>query len=454
MVNAVNAGARLDRLPISAFHHRVMWLIGIGMFFDGFDIYLAGGVLATTLKTGFSTFPQNLQFISVTFMGMVVGAFLTGFLGDKYGRRFTYQANLALFGVASIAAAFAPSMAVLIAIRFLIGAGLGAETVVGYATLTEFIPPNQRGKWLGLMVVFVVTGLPIASLVSLVLIPAFGWRPMFIIAGVGALIVWYLRKSLAESPRWLESVGRNKEAEDIMQAIERESAVNGSLPPIPATVPVPVLQGGLASLFGPALLPRLIVGAVTMIVANTLIFGFVTFIPQFFVKEGLSIATSFGFTMLMSIGAPIGAAIGGLTADSWGRKPTIIGASLLTIVLGAIYPYMHDPVLLPLVGFLLMIPIYVLVSVLIGIYVSELFPTEVRMRGAGISNTFGRAATVVTPFIVGSLFVSHGVGGVIAFLIALLIVQIIVVATLGVEPKGRALEELEAPSPAVPLAAV
>src|SRR5471030_1584027 len=100
----VNAGARLDRLPISAFHHRVIWLIGIGMFFDGFDIYLAGGVGATLVRTHFMTPNLIPYFFAITFLGMVFGAFITGFLGDKYGRRFTYQVNLALFGLASIAA--------------------------------------------------------------------------------------------------------------------------------------------------------------------------------------------------------------------------------------------------------------------------------------------------------------------------------------------------------------
>ncbi len=98
------------------------------------------------------------------FVGMMLGSFLTGFLGDRYGRRFTYQANLAIFGLASIASAFAPSMAVLTLLRFIMGVGLGAENVVGYSTMTEFVPPQARGKWLGGMNVIVVSGLPVAAL--------------------------------------------------------------------------------------------------------------------------------------------------------------------------------------------------------------------------------------------------------------------------------------------------
>jgi len=172
----VNAGARLDRLPLSSFHRRIMWLIGAGMFFDGFDIYLAGIVLGATVKSGFSTLGQNAEFVSATFVGMMLGSLVTGFLGDRFGRRFTYQSNLAIFGFASLAAAFAPSMQVLILIQFVIGFGLGAENVVGYSTLTEFVPPQSRGKWLGFMTVFVVTGLPAAALLGRLIIPSLGWR--------------------------------------------------------------------------------------------------------------------------------------------------------------------------------------------------------------------------------------------------------------------------------------
>jgi putative MFS transporter len=425
-----------------------MWLIGAGMFFDGFDIYVVATVLGATLKSGFSTMDQNARFVSWTFLGMMLGSFLTGFLGDRYGRRFTYQGNLAIFGFASLAAAFAHSMEVLILLRFIIGIGLGAENVVGHSTLAEFIPPQVRGKWLGGMSVFVVSGLPAAGIVGTLIIPSFGWRAMFVLGGLGALVVWYLRKALPESPRWLESVGRAEEANAILQSIEREvSSGRGPLPePVSATSSMP--SRNLASLVSPALFPRMMVGCVTMIVINTLIFGFVTWLPTFFVQEGLSIVKSFGYALVMSFGAPIGAAIGALTADTWGRKPTIIGASLVTILVGSIYPFIKHPVVLMIVGFLLTVPIYVLVALIFAIYIPELFPTEVRLRASGICNTIGRGATILTPFIVVALFRSYRVGGVLSLMIGLLIIQICVVLIFGIEPKKRRLEEIEPQVPA------
>lgn len=439
----VNAGARLDRLPVSKFHRRIVTLIGIGMFFDGYDVYVAASVLGATLHTGFSTLAQNAQFVSVTFMGMMVGSFLTGFLGDRYGRRFTYQANLIIFGLASIASAFAPTMSVLILLRGVMGVGLGAELVAGYAAMTEFLPPQARGRWCGILNAVVVTSLPISALISALLIPHFGWRIMFVIGGVGALIVWYMRKSMPESPRWLESIGRTGEAEKMLQEIEREFALQD--PPLPEPAPpAPVAATrNFSALFGPQLFPRLFVGAIVLVVANTLIYGFVTWLPTFFVQQGLSIASSFKYSFLMSIGAPVGAGLGALSADSIGRKPAIIGASALAILFGGIYPFIRDPRLLPLAGFLLVVCIYILVALLFAIYIPELFPTDVRMRAVGLCNTLGRTATIFTPFLVVFLFRSHGVGGVVSLMIGLLIVQILAVHFFGIEPKMRRLEEMQ-----------
>jgi putative MFS transporter len=420
-----------------------MWLIGAGMFFDGFDIYLAGFVLGATVKSGFSTLGQNAVFVMATFVGMMLGSLVTGFLGDRYGRRFTYQSNLAIFGFASIAAAFAPSMQVLIPIQCIIGFGLGAENVVGYSTLTEFVPPQSRGKWLGFMTVFVVTGLPAAALLGTIIIPRFGWRAMFMLGGLGALGVWYLRKKLPESPRWLESVGRTEEAEALLSTIEKEVALHHAPLPEPKLSPLVKHSRNLASLLTPAILPRMILGSVSLIVINSLLYGFVTWLPTFFVQQGLSIVRSFNYSLVMAFGAPIGSAIGAFTADSWGRKPTIVGASLLTIVIGGLYPFITNPIVLMIVGFSLIVPIYILVALLFAIYIPELFPTEVRLRASGICNTFGRGAIIFTSFIVVALFKSHGVGGVLVFMIGLLIVEIVVVLTLGVEPKKRRLEEIE-----------
>ena len=443
----VNAGARLDRLPVSSFHYRIFWLVGAGMFFDGYDLYVAGGVLAATIQTKFSTLPQNLQFISLTFVGMTIGALVTGFLGDRFGRRFTYQVNLLVFGLASLAAAFAQDMNQLIACRFVQGLGLGAEIVVGYSTLTEFVPPRSRGRWLSFMAFLVVAGFPATAIIGYLIIPVWGWRPMFVIAGIGSLIVWYLRKGLPESPRWLESQGRTAEAEALLQAIEQEAAAGGTLPPpAPAVATVPV---SASDMLKPPLLQRMLVGCWVLITINTLIFGFVIFLPQFFLRQGLTIANSLGYTVVLAAGSLVGCAVGAYTSDFVGRRWSIIGASVATIVFGWIYSHFSaasDPVIVLTVGFVLIVAIYVQTAILFGVYTPELFPTEIRLRANGICNTLGRGATVVSPFVVGYLMTTYQLPGVIWLMIALVVVQILVVWAWGVEPNQRSLEEVEQPT--------
>jgi len=444
MATAVNAGARLDRLPISSFHYRIFWLVGAGMFFDGYDLYVAAGVLASTIQTKFSTLPQNLQFISWTFIGMTLGSLITGFVGDKMGRRFTYQINLLIFGLASIAAAFTENMTQLIFCRFVQGLGLGAEIVVGYSTLTEFVPPRTRGRWLSFMAFLVVAGFPVTAILSYLIIPNFGWRPMFIIAGIGSLVVWYLRKNLPESPRWLEAQGRTAEAEALVQTIEKEASTAGVLP-VPA-VTAPVVQLGVTDIFRPPILQRLLVGCWVLITINTLIFGFVIFLPQFFLRQGLTITNSLGYTVVLACASLIGCAVGAWLSDMIGRRWSIIGASVITIVAGWVYARFSaasDPAIVLSLGFFLIVAIYVQTAILFGVYTPELFPTEIRLRANGICNTLGRGATVISPFVVGYLMVNFGLPGVVWLMIGLVIVQIAAVYFWGVEPARRSLEGLD-----------
>jgi MFS transporter, putative metabolite:H+ symporter len=445
----VNAGARLDRLPISSFHRRIMWLIGAGMFFDGFDLYLLGPVLGATISTKFAVPAQAPAFVSATFIGMTLGSLLTGFVGDRFGRRFTYQFNLAIFGLASLAGAFAPDMLTLTLLRFIMGFGLGAEIVVGYGTMTEFVPPQTRGRWMGMMAFIVVAGFPVTAIAANFLIPVFGWRVMFVIVGIGALIVWYLRKALPESPRWLEAQGRTQEAEQLMQKIEADVA-HGQPLPAPAPAGAPVAPPTLGSLMTGALLPRVVVGSIVLIVINTLIFGFVTNMPTFFVQQGRTLGSSLGLNMFISLGSLPGCVIGAWGADYWGRKPVIIGASVLTIVAGLAYSMVTDPVLVIVAGLCLIVPIYILTAILYGVYTAEIFPTEVRLTANGLCNFFGRGFTVITPFIIFPLFKNHGVQGVLWLMNGLLVLQILGVWLWGVETRQRRLEDVGGGAPNVP----
>src|SRR5689334_11672724 len=234
MAGEALAGERLDRLPICFFHYRILGLIGAGLFLDSFDIYMQGPVLAEMVRVHWSDPARNAMFLSATFAGLLTGALLSGWLGDRFGRRTMYQLNLLLFGLITLISAFAPSFEFLVACRYVIGIGLGGEVITGYGTLAEFVPARKRGRWQGMLAFLSNMGLPASAFTSLLIIPLWGWRWLFALVGVLAVFVWVLRKAMPESPRWLQSHGRHAQAEALLTRIESEAerASGNALPGI------------------------------------------------------------------------------------------------------------------------------------------------------------------------------------------------------------------------------
>ena len=190
------------------------------------------------------------------------------------------------------------------------------------------------------------------------------------------------------------------------------------------------------------MLRRLVLGLILNIGGNATVYGFIAWVPTFFVKQGLTVASSLGFTALMSFGGPVGAVIGILLADRFDRRRMIVALSLLATALGAVYPFAGSNEMVTLVGFALVTVVYVFVSIAWASYVPELFPTELRLRGAGFCNAGGRLAAAAMPFAVVPLFNDFGVAGVAALLCGILIVQATVVGLLGISTNKRPLEAL------------
>ncbi|SAK44041.1 MFS transporter [Caballeronia ptereochthonis] len=445
-ISTVSAGPRLDRLPISGFHKRVLWLIGAGMFLDSFDIYLAGGVLGALAKTGWSTMHLNAAFLSSTFVGMLIGAFTAGVLGDAKGRKFTYQFNLAVFGLASIAGAFAPNMTWLIVCRFFMGLGLGAEIVVGYGSVGEFMPPAVRGKWSAYLSLITNSALFFSTFLGYLIIPTIGWRAMFAIVGIGAMIVWIIRKKMPESPRWLESKGRYDEAEAILRAAEEESARRAPLPPIADAPRTVTKKTTLLELFAPAQLRRMFVSIIVQVSINMVIYGFIVWVPTFLMKQGIGMASSLGYSTLMSLGGPAGALVGVLIADRIGRKNGLIAVSALAAVIGWLYGHSTGVETATLLGFLLFTLTYLMVALGIATYIPELFATENRMRANGIAGCAGRITGIFAPQLVVVMYATGGVKDVLSMIIGALVVMAVVLAVFGIETNRRSLEDI-APSP-------
>ena len=437
-----DVGERLDRLAFNSFHIRLLVLVGAGLFLDGFELYLTANVLGDLTKSGWSTMSLNASFISFTFFGMVIGAWMAGVLGDRFGRRFTYQMNLLIFGLASLAAFFVPNMEWLIALRFIMGIGLGAEVVVGYAMLTEFAPASVRGRMVGWLAVITNSSLLVSNLLSWWIIPNFGWRYMFLIVGIGAVIVWFVRKSMPESPRWLEKQGRIADADAIVSQIEGVQPGTYRASTRSEPVPAATAEVSVLSVFAPALLRRTLIGILINIVIGFSLYGFISWLPTFFVRQGFTVVASIQWTLVMSIGAPVGAVIGLYLADYAGRRRTIAVVSLMAAAFGAIFPNVGDGLLLMAVGFCLFTCIYILLAVAFAIHIPEMFPTELRMRGTGVCSTVGRLTTAFVQYVIITLFAWGGLTAVVGTLAGLLLLLAIVILLFGIETAKRSLESI------------
>jgi MFS transporter, putative metabolite:H+ symporter len=437
------AAQRLDRLPSCPFHRRILLLIGAGMFLAYFDAMLQGSVLGAMAASGWSTLRSNGQFISATFLGMLIGSFLAGVLGDRYGRRFTWQVNLLIIGITSLAAAFAPSMTWLIGIRLVMGLGLGAELAIGYSTLSEFVPPRRRGRWVALLTLITNSAVAVSALAGYFVIPALGWRPMFALAGVGALVVWRTRTNMPESPRWLESVGRVDEADRAMTEIEAEAGSSLTEPGISAVRETPLPRAGVGVLFSRAVIRRTLLGSLITVTINVVLYGLLSWLPTFLVIERLGVSASLRYTMLMSLGAPFGPLLAWFLADRTGRRANLAAASVFAAGLGAAYALVPSIQAATVVGFFLFLSLYLLVALGMASYVPELFPTAYRLRGAGVCMTAGRAAATVVPWFTVWAYQRGGIALILEVFCGLLLLQGLAVLVFGIDTENRPLEELE-----------
>ena len=440
----VHAAARLDRLPLAAFHRRLLVLVSLGVFFDSFDTSLGGTVLSELLHSGWSTLELNAHFISATFIGISLGVFIAGIVGDHLGRRFSYQFNLLVFGLASFAAALAPSMPWLIAIRFVMGIGLGAEFVVGYSLITEFMPPQYRGRAISVVAFFSLSAALVAAFLSFLIIPSFGWRWLFVIAGTGAVIAWYLRKDLPESPRWLEAAGRTERAETVLRAIETEVGRDHALPPVASGAPPASTDVSIWILFSPPVVKRTLLAMLVNIAIGFGTYGFVTWLPTFFVKQGFSVSDALRMNTIIQFGAPLGPLLGIWLADKIGRRNGIIWGGICAALLGLAFPFQTQMSLIVANGLLLNTFVLGLLVLGVGSYTPELFPTEFRMRGNGVAQLAGRVTTILSPYLVLALYQPYGVLGVAAAAAAIFLCMALATALARVETRLKPLEAIGA----------
>ncbi|KFI85002.1 MULTISPECIES: MFS transporter [Bifidobacterium] len=418
--------SRMDRAHETPMFHRIVALVAAGMLMDSIDVYIGSAVASSALSTHWSTVAQNSTFMSAGFLGLLVGSLLAGFVGDLKGRRVAYQINLLLFGGFTFLGAFAPNMAILSLCRLGAGLGLGAEIVTGFAMVNEFAPMNRRGHWCAIVSLVANCGVPIAMLLCAFIIPRWSWRPLFVGIGVVAAVIWWLRRDIPESPRWLAVHGRYDEADAIVKQLE----ANGSEPEAAAAK---TNTDSTRNAGGRSLGICLLVAIVAVSATNVCSYAFTSWVPTILVKRGINLSSSLTTSTLMMLGAPVGCLIGSLLIDRIGRKRTIVPAFLFTGVFGMLYAFQSSTTGAIIVGFLLMMCLYVLMASVVAVYAPELFATKVRFRCVGVANAIAKLLNVLMPMVVGWMLVTLGATSIFVSISVIAIASMLIVGFFGVE---------------------
>ena len=430
---------RVDYAKETRMFHKIVALVAAGMLMDSIDVYIGSAVASSSLSTHWSTVSQNSTFMSAGFLGLLIGSLLAGFIGDLKGRRVAYQINLLLFGGFTFLGAFAPNMSVLSLCRLGAGLGLGAEIVTGFAMVNEFAPVERRGRWCAIVSLVANCGVPVAMLLCAWIIPRWSWRPLFVGIGIVAAVIWWLRRDVPESPRWLAVHGRYEEADAIVRQLEANGSEYDEVASRSDETDAGTTVMGVRERRNHSLGICLMVAVVAVAATNVCSYAFTSWVPTILVKRGINLSSSLWTSTLMMCGAPVGCLIGSILLDHVGRKKVIVPAFGLTAVFGLAYAAQTSTAGAIVCGFLLTMCLYVLMASVVAVYAPELFVTKVRFRCVGLANAVAKLLNVLMPMIVGWMLVAVGTDSVFVAIAVVAVIAMLVTGVFGVETSRRSI---------------
>jgi putative MFS transporter len=447
--------ARLDRLPATRTVWKLIILLSFGFFFELYDLLFTGYVAPGLVKTGIFT-PTTTglfgttgvaSFVAALFAGLFIGTIACGFLADLFGRRAIFTYSLLWYCASDLMMAFQSTAFDINLWRFVSGLGIGVELVTIGTYLSELAPKHLRGRAFACCQAFGFSAVPIVAFMSYLLVPNAplgwdGWRWVVAIGAVGAIFVWWIRRELPESPRWLAAKGRLDEAEGVMRDLERrvEREYGEPLPAPEAAEPVMSYEK-----FRQLWVPPYRARAIMMIVFNVFqtvgYYGFANWVPTLLIKQGISVTTSLGFTTLIALAAPVGPLIGLLIADRFERKHVIVAMAGVNVVCGLLFSQASSTVAIVTLGILLTLAGNI-VSYSYHTYQQELFPTGIRARAAGFVYSWSRFSAIWNAFLIAFMLERFGVTGVFVFIGGAMTVVMLVIGLMGPRTRGIELEKI------------
>lgn len=394
---------------------RALVAASLGWMLDSFDVMLYALVLAALIADlGMSTTTAGLLG-SLTLVASAVGGLLFGVLADRYGRTRALVWSVLIYSIFTALCGFAQSVAQLALFRVCLGIGMGGEWATGAALVSETWPAQHRGKALGLMQSSWAIGYGLAAIVTALILPRWGWRAVFFVGILPALLTLWIRRRVPEPEMWRQT----------------RTGASGSRMAFGDIFRRPI---------GPLTLTVTLMNACTMFAW----WGFNLWIPAYLSLPpeqggiGLSTGAMAGLVVAMQVGMWFGYVTFGFVSDVAGRKRTYVVYLACAAALIVAYSSTRDPRLLLVLG-----PLVAFFGTGyfsgFGAVTAEIYPTSIRASAQGFTYNIGRIASAIAPFGVGSLAATRGFG--VAFLTAAVAFVLAALCWIGIpETRGRPLE--------------
>jgi len=449
--------SRLDRLPTTRYVWKLLLLLSLGGCFEFYDLFLMTYIGPGLTRSGlFSSGSASLfgltglaSFVSATFAGLFIGTLVFGFAADRFGRRTIFTYSLLWYTAGSVVMAFQTGPLGILVWRLITGIGIGVELVTIDTYIAELMPREIRGRAFTVNQVVQFSAIPVVALISWLLVARSpfgvdGWRCVVLIGSVAAIFVWFIRRSLPESPRWLIARGRLREAERIVAGIEgRVTAEFGKeLPAVslenspPSTASVRFIQ-----IFRPPYLGRTVMLMIFHLAQTIGYYGFASWVPTLLIAAGIRTTASLQYSFIIAVFAPTGPLLIYRIADMFERKWQIVWSSLCIAGSGLLFARQSQPGWLILLGVILTCSNNWM-SVAFHTYQAELFPTPVRAQAVGFVYSWSRFSAIFTSLLIGFFLQHSGVRGVFAFIAGSMLVIVFAIGTFGPRTRGLALESI------------
>jgi MFS transporter, putative metabolite:H+ symporter len=443
-LSAAQIVARIERMPMTGFHIRARVVVGMATFFDALDALSIAYVMPVLAPLWQLAPAQVGALISIGFIGQIFGSVLFGWVAERAGRMAALTWSVVIFSIFSALCAFAGDYNSLFILRALQGIGLGGEVPVAAAYINEISKAHGRGFFVMIYEFAFNVGLFFAALLGVLIVPTLGWRVMFLVGAVPAVLVIIMRRDLPESPRWLANRGRLEQANQVVGWIENQVRQSGKeLPPI-VIRPVAERKSDWRELFQGIYRRRTLVVWVMWVATYFVTYGLMTWTPTLYstvfklsLQESLLLPL---LTLLISVSTGLVVAI---LIDRTGRRVWFAGAFLLTAI-PLLILWLLGAGSVSLVWWFVTIGAWFIATNAgtLYLYTPELYPTRMRAFGSSLASVWVRIASAIGPIVTGLIVAQYSLATVFLVMGIVPLVGAVVTWLFAVESGNQVLEEI------------